>query len=77
MDIVDRVLSGEKLLVAPLVAYPSLKLINGKANECLREPELHMKLMKASFEEFGLDIVFPLMDLTVEAESVGVKVTMK
>jgi len=77
MDIVDLVLSGEKLLVAPLIAYPSLKLINGKANECLRDPKLHMRLIKASLEEFHLDIVFPLMDLTVEAESMGVKVLMK
>ncbi len=76
MNLLDLVLSREKRMAAPLVTYPALKLLGANVNQALRDPEIHSEAAKLTLTEFGLDMMLPLMDLTVEAEAMGAGVRM-
>ncbi|MDK2463208.1 MAG: methylcobamide--CoM methyltransferase, partial [Candidatus Korarchaeota archaeon] len=71
MNLLDLVLSREKRMAAPLVTYPALKLLGADVDQALGDPEIHSEAAKLTLTEFGLDMMLPLMDLTVEAEAMG------
>jgi uroporphyrinogen decarboxylase len=47
------------------------------AKECFLNPETHASAVSASVEQFEPDAALPLLDLTVEAESYGLKPSFK
>jgi len=73
----ELVEKSERRLVAPLAGYPGLKLTGFTAEKCLKNAEAHVETISALTRELKPDIAFPLMDLTVEAEAVGVQVSYR
>lgn len=60
--------------VVPLVGFPGLKLIDKSVKEGLTDPKVQADAIDAIVREFGVDAVFCLMDLTVEAEALGAQI---
>jgi uroporphyrinogen decarboxylase len=63
--------------VVPILGYAGLRSQGITAKECFLNPEAHAKTVVASVEQFEPDAALPLLDLTVEAESYGLKPTFK
>lgn len=58
-------------LVAPLMGFPGLNLTGGTIKLAQQNYGAHYKVIKALAETFEPDIIFPLMDLSVEANALG------
>jgi len=76
LDIFDLINSNEKRLVAPLMGYPGVKYLKTTVKRSLLDPKLHFKVISALEKKFKPNIMFYLMDLTVEAEALGAKVEL-
>ena len=70
----DKIVSmwnqGQRM-VAPLVGFPGLNITNCTIKLAQQNYGEHFKVMKAIAESFEPDIIFPLMDLSVEANALG------
>lgn len=62
---------ANKRLVAPLVGFPGLKLKSGSIKLAQQNHAFHIEVIKANYREFKPDIIFPLMDLSLEANALG------
>jgi uroporphyrinogen decarboxylase len=71
MNFYDFVISRERRMVAPLAGYPGLRLIGRSARQALSDAEVQLECLKALEKRLQPDIIFPLLDLTVEAEALG------
>jgi uroporphyrinogen decarboxylase len=61
-------------LVSPLIGYPGARLTDTTLRQNLFDAGIHASTIRRLWEEFRHDIVFPMMDLTVEAGALGVRV---
>jgi len=59
--------------VVPVLGYPGLIIENTTTEQCLRDPDLHLRVVLSNLAHYGPDAALPLLDLTVEAESFGIK----
>jgi len=66
--------SFERFPVVPILGYPALPALNVSAKECLHSPEKHFKVAKYILQEYEIDSLLTLLDLTVEAEALGAQV---
>jgi len=64
----------DRVPVVPILAYPALIPLNQTSSISLLEPENHAKVVEYIAKEYGTDALLPLLDLTVEAEVLGVEV---
>jgi len=60
-----------KRLVAPFLGFPGLSLLGISIKLAGQNSRLHFNTIKKLVETFAPDIIFPLMDLTVEANALG------
>jgi len=60
-----------KRMVAPLVGFPGLNITNSTIKIAQQNYDEHFKVIKAIADSFEPDIIFPLMDLSVEANALG------
>jgi len=70
----DKMLSAQnqgRRLVAPLVGFPGINMTNCTIKLAQQNYGEHFKVMKKIAESFEPDIIFPLMDLSVEANALG------
>ena len=74
MNLLDMAMSRNSRIVAPLAGYPGVKLIGRSVREALSDPGVQLEVLRALEERLQPDIVFTLLDLTVEAESMGLGV---
>ena len=58
-------------MVAPLVGFPGLNMTGGTIKLAQQNYGEHFKVMKAICETISPDVIFPLMDLAVEANALG------
>jgi uroporphyrinogen decarboxylase len=58
-------------LVVPLVGFPGINLVNSTIKLAQQNYGEHFKVIKANYEKFLPDAIFPLMDLSVEANALG------
>jgi len=58
-------------LVAPLMGFPGLQLTKSTIKLAQQNYGEHFKVIKALSDTFHPDILFPLMDLSVEANALG------
>jgi uroporphyrinogen decarboxylase len=58
-------------LVAPLVGFPGLTLTGGTIKLAQQNYGEHYRVLKAVTDRFAPDVVFPMMDLSVEANALG------
>jgi len=60
-----------RYVVAPLVGLPSLNMTDCTIKLAQQNYAEHFKAMKAIADTFEPDVIFPLMDLSVEANALG------
>ena len=60
-----------KRLVAPLLGFPGVELTGSNIKLAQQNFGEHYKVIKAVVNRFKPDIIFPLMDLSVEANALG------
>ena len=58
-------------LVAPLVGFPGLTMTGGNIKLAQQNYGQHYRVVKALADRFHPDLIFPLMDLAVEANALG------
>ena len=63
----------DRVPVVPILAYPALIPLNQTSSISLQEPEKHAKVVEYIAKEYETDALLPLLDLTVEAEVLGVE----
>ena len=76
MRLIDWVKKTPARKVIPLAGYPGVKLGSGMIRENLEDPEHQARSLKSLFDRIEPDGVLPIMDLTVEAQALGVKIQM-
>ncbi|RJP34771.1 MAG: hypothetical protein C4536_02215 [Actinobacteria bacterium] len=74
MNLLDRVMSKDGRMTAPLAGYPGIRLIGRSVREALHDPLVQLAALRALENRLKPDIVFTLLDLSVEAESMGLEV---
>ena len=74
MRLIDWVDEIGRTPVVPLVGYPGLFLTDVSTEEALKDSQVHARTVEATAERFHPDAVFTIMDLTVEAEAVGLPI---
>jgi len=67
---------SKKNFVVPLLGYPGLNLTKATVRQVLSNADTHYETIHACVEAFCPDAIFSLMDLTVEAEALGAKITI-
>ncbi len=58
-------------LVAPLLGFPGIKMTNSSVKISGQNYKAHTQAIEQLYHRFKPDILFPLMDLTVEANALG------
>lgn len=58
-------------IIAPLVGFPGLTLTGSTVKVATQNSLEHFKVMKAIVDRYSPDVVFQLMDLTLEANALG------
>lgn len=74
INLLDLVMSGAGRMVAPVAGYPGVKLVGRSIREALYDAETQLEALRALDARLRPDIVFTLLDLTVEAEAMGLGV---
>ncbi len=63
--------------IAPLLGFPACKLTNTTVTENLLDKNTQLRTLLAIEERFSPDIIFYFMDLSVEAQALGLKVQFR
>jgi len=58
-------------LVAPLAGFPGIRLTGSSIKLAQQNAREHVRVLQAINKRFSPDVVFPLMDLSVEANALG------
>lgn len=74
MRFVDTVRNMVRPMVAPLVGHPGIVLTRSTTADNLHDGSLQARTLTALNKILAFDILFPMMDLTVEAEALGARV---
>jgi len=69
---IDRIIR-EKNLVIPLLGAPGVALSKTTLKENLTDSEVQHKTLSMLIDKFNPDGIFPMMDLSVEVEALGLK----
>lgn len=77
MKLVDMVKGEKRILSAPLSGYPTVHYIGESVEAGVRTAEVQIRALKAYYEAARPDILLPFMDLSVEAEALGLPVRFK
>lgn len=67
----QRAFEQGRRLVAPLMGFPGVELIGSNIKVAQQNFGEHYKAIKELAGRFSPDVVFPLMDLSVEANAIG------
>ncbi len=67
----SKVNNENRRLVVPLLGFPGLKLTRSTIKVAQQNYGEHFNVIKAIADTFKPDTVFPLMDLSVEANALG------
>ncbi len=70
-QLTDHYYSEGKRVVAPLVGFPGVNLVGTSIKLAQQNYCEHMKVINSIYERFHPDVLFPLMDLSVEANAIG------
>lgn len=74
MRLIDIVRKKERLMTAPLAGYPGAMITGTRVIDNLRKAEIQAGSMAAIYKRYGFDVIFNFMDLSVEAEALGLAV---
>ncbi len=74
MSLYEMVDGSTRRLAVPLMGSVGSRLTEQKLGACLHDSARHLACLKALVESFAPDALFPIMDLTLEAEALGLAV---
>ncbi len=74
MKIIEMAKNSNRRLVAPLMGFPGTSLTNTTIKANLHNPDIQFKTVHALWSKFRPDAMFFFMDLTVEAQAIGLPV---
>ncbi|QRN84015.1 uroporphyrinogen decarboxylase family protein [Chloroflexota bacterium] len=74
MKISEMFRGSSRRLVAPLMGYPGAILTNSSLRQNGFNAELHYRSISALVNKFHPDIIFSMMDLSVEAGALGLQI---
>jgi uroporphyrinogen decarboxylase len=75
MRLIDVVRAHPERLVVPLMGFPGIQLTHSTIRQNLFNDELQARTIRALVERFEPDAAFFMMDLSVEAEAIGLPVS--
>ena len=70
-EMVRKAFYEGRRIVVPLMGFPGLNLIGCSVKLAQQNYGEHFKVLKAIAERYHPDVVFPMMDLSVEANAIG------
>jgi len=70
-ELVDRARAEGRRLVAPLLGFPGVEMAGSNIKLAQQNFGEHYRAVKSLADRFAPDLVFPLMDLSIEANAVG------
>jgi uroporphyrinogen decarboxylase len=62
---------NNRRLISPLMGFPGIRLVNSTIKLAQQNYGEHYKVIQSLVNRFHPDIIFPLMDLSVEANALG------
>ena len=68
---VQKAYSNNQRLISPLMGFPGLPLVNSTIKLAQQNYGEHYNVLTALIKMFKPDMIFPLMDLSVEANALG------
>lgn len=71
LKLVREKYSEKSRLVAPLVGFPGINLVGSTIKLAQQNYKEHFKVLQAINNKLNPDVIFPLMDLSVEANALG------
>ncbi len=71
LDLLRNAYSERRRLVAPLMGFPGLNLTGCSVKLAQQNYGEHFRVLKAIADTYRPDAVFPMMDLSVEANAIG------
>jgi uroporphyrinogen decarboxylase len=71
INLVNSSYSKNKRLVAPLLGFPGVKMVESSIKLAQQNHEEHFKVVDSLVNRFNPDLQFVLMDLSVEANALG------
>jgi len=74
MKLIDLVKQHKNRMVMPLMGFPGIQLTETNIKQNLFDGELHFKTIQSLANRFQPDVVFSMMDMTVEASALGLQV---
>ena len=74
MTFYEKLFKRGTIPVAPLMGLPGIQLTNSTIKQNLEDADIQFETVKKLKERFEPDIVFPVIDLSVEAEALGLKI---
>ena len=74
MNLLERISTMGHGAVAPLIGFPGAVLTNTSLRQNVSDAETHIASIRAVHRRWAPDIVFPMMDLAVEAHALGLPV---
>ncbi len=74
MNLLDLVMSSVNRMVAPIAGYPGVRISGHSVKEALHHAGVQAEALRALESRLRPDISFTLLDLTVEAEAMGLGV---
>lgn len=69
---INKIIRGKRLVI-PLLGAPGVTLSKTTLRENLTDPEIQYKSLSMLIDEFYPDGIFPMMDLTIEVEALGLE----
>jgi len=64
----------KSVLTAPLIGLPGVRLTNTKVSENYEDADIQFRSLKALHDKYRPNFMFNMMDLSLEAESLGLKI---
>jgi uroporphyrinogen decarboxylase len=74
VSLLAYVTGRERRLAVPLAGSVGARLAGLELATCLTDPKAHLAALAALADAFSPDVLFPIMDLTLEAEALGLPI---
>ncbi len=68
-----RTFQQGRRLLAPLLGYPGLQVLDKTMAEARQHYQWHYRALHQLIKDYAPDIIFPFMDLSLEAEALGLE----
>jgi uroporphyrinogen decarboxylase len=64
----------KEIKIAPLMGFPGIQLTKTNISQNMEDAEIQIQSLEALYKKYAPDAMFMMMDLTVEAEALGLKI---